>query len=30
VRDRQLSVVGYELRIDEATGFRRSPGPDEK
>jgi hypothetical protein len=28
VRNRQLSVVGYELRIDEATGFRRSPGSD--
>jgi hypothetical protein len=25
VRGRQLSVVGYELRIDEATGFRRTP-----
>ena len=24
VRNRQLSVVGYELRIDEATGFRRT------
>jgi hypothetical protein len=28
VRDRQLSVVGYELRIDEATGFRRTPDAD--
>jgi len=29
VRDRRLSVVGYELRIDEATGFRRDPDPGE-
>ncbi len=28
VRDRHLSIVGYELRIDEATGFRRSPDSD--
>ncbi len=28
VRERRLSVVGYELRIDEATGFRREPGAD--
>jgi hypothetical protein len=28
VRSRQLSIIGYELRIDEATGFRRSPGSD--
>jgi hypothetical protein len=27
VRPRQLSVAGYELRIDDATGFRRSPEP---
>ena len=25
VGDRQLSVVGYQLRIDEATGLRRRP-----
>jgi hypothetical protein len=28
VRSRQLSIIGYELRIDEATGFRRSPDAD--
>ena len=27
VRTRQLSVTGYELRMDEATGFRRRAGP---
>ena len=29
VRRRRLSVVGYELRIDEATGFRRTSGEGE-
>ena len=28
VRERRLSIVGYELRIEEATGFSREPGAD--